>query len=62
MREIIHLVNTETGYFYTTLKNKKKTTEKLKRKKYDPILRKHAVFVEAKSANSVPKKKSANKE
>lgn len=59
MSDIIHLVNTESGYFYTTSKNKKLVTEKLKLKKYDPILRRHAVFVEAKGASSVPKKKSA---
>jgi len=55
MREIIRLVSAEgTGYAYYTKKNKKKTTDKLKRKKYDPVLRKHVEFVEGKMPN--PKK------
>ena len=49
MREIIKLVSSEkTGTFYTTRKNRKKTTEKIKRKKYDPKLRRHVEFVEGK--------------
>ena len=49
MREIIKLVSTgNTGYFYTITKNKKTQTEKMKFKKYDPVLRKHVEFVEKK--------------
>lgn len=49
MRDLIKLVSTEgTGYFYTTDKNKRKTTEKLQFKKYDPIARKHVIFKESK--------------
>ncbi len=49
MREIIKLVSSaKSGYFYTTKKNRKKTTDKIKRKKYDPKLRKHVEFVEGK--------------
>ena len=49
MREKIKLVSTAgTGYFYTTTKNKKLSTEKLKLKKYDPKIRKHVDFVEEK--------------
>ena len=49
MREKIKLVSSAgTGYFYTTTKNKRKTTEKLRLKKYDPKVRKHVEFVEAK--------------
>jgi large subunit ribosomal protein L33 len=48
-RVIIKLVSTaETGYFYTTTKNKRTTPEKLELKKYDPVIRKHVVFREAK--------------
>lgn len=55
MREIIYLVSSaNTGYFYTTTKNKRTSTEKLKLKKYDPIVRKHVEFVES---NKVSKKK-----
>ena len=49
MREKIKLVSTAgTGYFYTTTKNKKTTTEKLVLKKYDPKVRRHVEFREQK--------------
>ncbi|MEE8203014.1 MAG: 50S ribosomal protein L33 [Alphaproteobacteria bacterium] len=37
-----------TGYFYTTKKNPRNTTEKLKFRKYDPVVRKHVEFKETK--------------
>jgi large subunit ribosomal protein L33 len=37
-----------TGHFYTTDKNKKTTTDKIEMKKYDPVVRKHVPFREAK--------------
>jgi len=37
-----------TGYFYTTRKNVVKMTHKLQKMKYDPIVRKHVLFSEAK--------------
>ena len=37
-----------TGYFYTTKKNPRSTTEKLTLRKYDPKIRKHVDFKEAK--------------
>lgn len=47
--EKIKLVSTEgTGYFYTTKKNRKNTPEKFEFKKYDPVVRKHVLFKEAK--------------
>lgn len=49
MREKIKLVSTAgTGYYYTTDKNKRTMTEKLVMKKYDPKVRKHVDFKEAK--------------
>ncbi len=49
MRDIIKLVSTAgTGYFYTTTKNKKKSTERLELRKYDPKVRKHVLFRETK--------------
>jgi large subunit ribosomal protein L33 len=49
MRDKIKLVSSAgTGYFYTTDKNKKLSTEKLRMKKYDPKVRKHVEFVEEK--------------
>jgi large subunit ribosomal protein L33 len=37
-----------TGFFYVTKKNPRNTTEKLSFKKYDPVVRKHVDFKEAK--------------
>lgn len=49
MREKIKLVSSAgTGYFYTTTKNKRSTPDKIKIKKYDPVVRKHVEFVEKK--------------
>jgi large subunit ribosomal protein L33 len=45
----IRLVSTaETGFFYVTKKNPRNTTEKMVFKKYDPVVRKHVEFKEAK--------------
>jgi large subunit ribosomal protein L33 len=49
VRDIIKLVSTAgTGFFYTTTKNKKKSTERLELRKYDPKVRKHVLFRETK--------------
>ncbi len=49
MREKIRLVSTAgTGYFYTTTKNRRNTPDKLELKKYDPVIRRHVIFREAK--------------
>ena len=37
-----------TGYFYVTKKNSRKMTEKMVKKKYDPVVRKHVDFKEGK--------------
>ncbi|GEQ98208.1 50S ribosomal protein L33 [Iodidimonas gelatinilytica] len=37
-----------TGYFYVTKKNPRTMTEKLTLRKYDPVVRKHVDFKEAK--------------
>ncbi len=48
-REKLKLVSTaNTGYFYTTTKNKRTQTEKITLKKYDPVARKHVLFKESK--------------
>jgi large subunit ribosomal protein L33 len=45
----IRLVSTaDTGYFYVTKKNPRNLTEKLQVRKYDPVVRKHVLFKEAK--------------
>jgi large subunit ribosomal protein L33 len=49
MRDKIKLVSSEgTGHFYTTTKNKKTTPEKLEIKKFDPVVRRHVIYKEAK--------------
>jgi large subunit ribosomal protein L33 len=45
----IKLVSTaDTGFYYVTKKNSRTQTEKLSFKKYDPVVRKHVDFKEAK--------------
>jgi len=45
----IKLVSTAgTGYFYVIQKNTRKTSEKMKFRKYDPVVRKHVEFTEHK--------------
>ena len=45
----IKLVSTaDTGFFYVTKKNSRTKTEKLVKKKYDPIAKKHVEFRESK--------------
>ena len=45
----IKLVSTaDTGFFYVTKKNPRTKTEKFLFKKYDPVVRKHVEFKEAK--------------
>ncbi len=49
MREKIKLVSSAgTGHYYTTDKNKRTTPNKLEFKKYDPVVRKHVLYTEAK--------------
>jgi large subunit ribosomal protein L33 len=46
---LIKLVSTAgTGYFYVARKNARTATEKLELRKYDPVVRKHVPFKEAK--------------
>ena len=51
MRDKIKLVSTaKTGHFYVTTKNRKKMggETKLEMRKYDPMIRKHVLYKEAK--------------
>ena len=48
MRDKIKLVSTaDTGFFYVTKKNSRTMTEKMSKRKYDPVVRKHVIFKEA---------------
>ena len=45
----IKLVSTaDTGLYYVTKKNPRTLTEKMVKRKYDPVVRKHVEFKEAK--------------
>ena len=47
--QLIKLVSSaDTGYYYLTKKNPRNSTEKFEFKKYDPVVRKHVIFKEAK--------------
>ncbi len=49
MRDKIKLVSSAgTGHYYTTTKNKRTSPEKLEMNKYDPVVRKHVPYKEAK--------------
>lgn len=49
MRETIKLVSSAgTGHFYTTTKNKRNMPGKMEITKFDPKVRKHVMYKEAK--------------
>jgi large subunit ribosomal protein L33 len=46
---LVKLVSTaDTGFYYVTKKNPRSTTEKFEFRKYDPVIKKHVAFKEAK--------------
>ena len=49
MRDKIKLVSSAgTGFYYTTTKNNRNMPEKMEIRKFDPVVRKHVMFKEAK--------------
>jgi large subunit ribosomal protein L33 len=49
MRDKIKMVSSAgTGHYYTTTKNKRTMPGKLEMKKFDPVVRKHVAYKEAK--------------
>ena len=49
MRDKIKLVSSAgTWHYYTTNKNKRTTPDKIEMKKFDPVVRKHVIYKEAK--------------
>ena len=49
MRDKIKMVSSAgSGHFYTTSKNKRTMTGKLEMKKFDPVIRQHVMYKEAK--------------
>jgi large subunit ribosomal protein L33 len=48
-RDLIKLVSSAgTGHYYTTSKNKRTKPEKIEIKKFDPVVRQHVIYREAK--------------
>ena len=48
-RDKIKLVSSAgTGHYYTTTKNKRNMPEKMEIKKFDPVVRQHVMYKEAK--------------
>lgn len=47
-RQVITLESTESSFRTTTMKNPRNTPGRMELKKYDPTLRKHAMFREKK--------------
>ncbi len=49
MRDKIKLESSaRTGHYYTTTKNKRTMPDKLEMKKFDPVVRQHVMYKEAK--------------
>ena len=49
MRDKIKLLSSaDTGHFYVTTKNKRLHPDKMEIKKFDPVVRKHVTYKEAK--------------
>ncbi|WP_136193782.1 MULTISPECIES: 50S ribosomal protein L33 [Actinomyces] len=48
LRPVVKLVSTAgTGYTYVTRKNRRNTPDRLVRRKYDPVARRHVEFKES---------------
>ena len=47
-RELVKLKSSKSAYIYYTTKNKTSTPERMTAKKYDPTVRAHVEFKEAK--------------
>ncbi|CAL4318739.1 50S ribosomal protein L33 [Buchnera aphidicola (Eriosoma lanigerum)] len=49
IREKIKLISSSgSGHYYTTTKNKRNQSKKIELKKYDPIIKKHTLYIEHK--------------
>ena len=46
-RETIRMKSTESPHVFTTTKNKRNTPDRLQLKRYDPVLKRHVLFKEA---------------
>ena len=49
MRDKVKLVSTAgTGHFYMSTKNRRTHADKLEKRKYDPVVRRHVLYREGK--------------
>jgi large subunit ribosomal protein L33 len=48
MRTNIRMQSTESPHYYTCTKNKRTHPEKMRLKKFDPVVRKHVMYTERK--------------
>jgi len=46
-REMIKMKSSESPHVFTTTKNKRNTPDRLQLKRFDPVVRKHVVYKEA---------------
>ncbi len=51
-REKVRMQSTESHHYFTTTKNKRTTPDKLEFKRYDPVVRRHVLYKEAKLAKA----------
>ena len=52
-RPIVRLVSTAgTGYTYVTRKNRRNDPERMSLRKFDPVVRRHVEFTEARRGNA----------
>lgn len=47
-RQIVKMRSTESKYMYLTAKNRRNDPNRMELRKYDPTLRRHVIFREAK--------------
>jgi large subunit ribosomal protein L33 len=47
-RSYVKLQSTESAHCYYTERNRRNSTQRLELRKYDPVLRKHVLYKEAK--------------
>lgn len=46
-RETIRMKSTESPHVFTTTKNKRNTPDRLQLKRYDPVVKRHVLYKEA---------------
>lgn len=47
-REMVKLKSSKSSHIYYTIKNKSKTPNRIELRKYDPVVREHVAYKEAK--------------